>query len=424
MGSARRASPVSAFAPGSRSIQDPPNAERRFGVATVQQGAVARSERSRTASCAALLLDASAWISSSARARTKPGLAYLVPATPAAAVSSSGASRIRRAYTVVARLRRSTGDPLVADPASRFDLVWPGTPGPPADCVGAQHPYICQAVRTSNGGTIAFRAGRLFRTLEWETVAQATIRSTAPRILPNFWARSCASRSRCQTAILKATIFRLAIPSWLGHRALAAARRDLGFRRSESLEVQLRRSGARRHRWARDWRCRARSVGRNRLRAAKQRRTRNYGWRNFEGAHANVTSLPLAYTASTNPIHECGHSSAISITRGYRCTGARRLARPYRGRYFFGDLNGRLWSIGLTIGAGGGATASGLLEHTAEVGGARSARKRHDVWSRCGRRALRRELWSGHHLPNRLESVVDWLGGCRGPRFRGLWVRV
>ena len=40
------------------------------------------------------------------------------------------------------------------------------------------------------------------------------------------------------------------------------------------------------------------------------------------------------------------------------------------GRYFFADfVAGRVWSLALSIGGNGEATASGLIEHTAELGG-------------------------------------------------------
>ena len=51
----------------------------------------------------------------------------------------------------------------------------------------------------------------------------------------------------------------------------------------------------------------------------------------------------------------------------YRGTG---LGPSFVGRYFFADyVAGRLWSIGLTIAGNGEATASGRIDHTAEVGG-------------------------------------------------------
>ncbi len=95
---------------------------------------------------------------------------------------------------------------------------------------------------------------------------------------------------------------------------------------------------------------------------------RNYGWRNREGKHDNVTNLPPAYTPLTDPVFEYSHAVGISITGGYVYRGS-ELPTSFRGRYFFADLTGRVWSLGLTLGGPGGATASDLVEHTDEFGG-------------------------------------------------------
>jgi hypothetical protein len=59
-----------------------------------------------------------------------------------------------------------------------------------------------------------------------------------------------------------------------------------------------------------------------------------------------------------------------SITGGYVYRGA-SLGPTFRGRYFFADfIRSRVWSIALTVDAGGVARASDLREHTAELGGA------------------------------------------------------
>ena len=95
---------------------------------------------------------------------------------------------------------------------------------------------------------------------------------------------------------------------------------------------------------------------------------RNYGWRNREGAHDNVTSRPLAYQPATDPIFDYGRSDGISITGGFVYRGT-RLGAAYRGRYFFADYSGRVWSLALTVDASGEAQASDRREHTAELGG-------------------------------------------------------
>lgn len=97
---------------------------------------------------------------------------------------------------------------------------------------------------------------------------------------------------------------------------------------------------------------------------------RNYGWRNREGLHDNVTSLPPAFQPVTDPIYEYDHSAGQSITGGfvYRAHG---LPASYQGRYFFADyIRGRVWSIGLVVDASGEARATDPIEHTAELGGA------------------------------------------------------
>ncbi len=95
---------------------------------------------------------------------------------------------------------------------------------------------------------------------------------------------------------------------------------------------------------------------------------RNYGWRNREGAHDNLTSRPLAYQPPTDPIFEYGRGDGVSVTGGFVYRGT-RLGAAYRGRYFFADYSGRLWSLALNIDGNGEARASDRRDHTAELGG-------------------------------------------------------
>jgi hypothetical protein len=96
---------------------------------------------------------------------------------------------------------------------------------------------------------------------------------------------------------------------------------------------------------------------------------RNYGWRNREGAHDNVTSPPPFSQPLTDPIFEYPRSEGQSVTGGYVYRGS-ALGLAFRGRYVFGDfVRGRVWSIRLTINASTGeATASDRIDHTAELG--------------------------------------------------------
>ena len=63
---------------------------------------------------------------------------------------------------------------------------------------------------------------------------------------------------------------------------------------------------------------------------------RNYGWRNREGAHNNVTSRPPAFLPLIDPIHEYDRSVGTIGDGRLRLPRARpRLG--LRGRYFFAD---------------------------------------------------------------------------------------
>ena len=94
---------------------------------------------------------------------------------------------------------------------------------------------------------------------------------------------------------------------------------------------------------------------------------RNYGWRNFEGTRENVTSRPL-FSTPTDPIFEYGRGDGVSVTGGFVYRGT-RLGSTFRGRYFFADYSGRVWSLALTIDGAGEARASDRREHTSERGG-------------------------------------------------------
>src|SRR5262249_13361024 len=97
---------------------------------------------------------------------------------------------------------------------------------------------------------------------------------------------------------------------------------------------------------------------------------RNYGWSLREGTHDEVPSRHAAFLPLVDPIHEYDHGTGQSITGGYVYRG-RALGSAYQGRYFFADyVAGRVWSVGLDVnGSSGEAHASGLVEHTSDLGG-------------------------------------------------------
>ena len=100
---------------------------------------------------------------------------------------------------------------------------------------------------------------------------------------------------------------------------------------------------------------------------------RNSGWRLREGAQPNPNQAthtpPPAFQPLIDPVHDYARSQGTSVTGGFVYRG-RALGQAFRGRYFFADYaSGRLWSVGLAVGSNGEATAVGLTEHTAALGG-------------------------------------------------------
>jgi glucose/arabinose dehydrogenase len=99
----------------------------------------------------------------------------------------------------------------------------------------------------------------------------------------------------------------------------------------------------------------------------RRRGGRNYGWPLREGRHDYDPRRPVAFSPLTEPIFDYGHNVGSSITGGYVYRGA-ALPAAYRGRYFFADLNGRVWSLGISYDAAGEGRAGDLQEHTSELG--------------------------------------------------------
>ena len=255
-------------------------------------------------------------------------------------------------HTVVARFRRSP-NPLVADPASRFDLRWDGASG---DAV------IEQPFSNHNGGHLAFGPdGYLYIGLGDGGSGND----------PNHFAQD-------RTALL-GKMLRLDVSVADSHPVGYVVPPDNPFVSG----------GARPEVWSFGWRnpwrysfddvtrggtgaLVAGDVGQGRFEEVnyepRGRGGRNYGWRNREGAHDNVTSLPPAFTPLVDPIHEYAHSVGSSITGGLVYRGA---SASFRGRYFFADfIASRVWSLALNVQPSGEATATDVREHTAELGGA------------------------------------------------------
>ena len=100
---------------------------------------------------------------------------------------------------------------------------------------------------------------------------------------------------------------------------------------------------------------------------------RNYGWRMREGTIAtpDVPAITPAFLPLTEPIYDYRRDVGTTVTGGYVYRGS-QLPAQYRGRYFFADFGAsRVWSMGLSINpTTGEATRTDIVEHTEELGGA------------------------------------------------------
>jgi len=260
----------------------------------------------------------------------------------------------RSGNTVVARFRRSAGDPLVADPASRVDLRW-----------GSGLTFIRQPFANHNGGNLVFGPdGFLYVGLgdggsgddpDHRAQNPAELLGKMLRIDVNvadshpagydvpagnpFVNSPGTQREIWDFGLRNPWRYSFDDPARGGTGALVIA--DVGQNRYEEIDYEPRGRGG-----------------------------RNYGWRNREGAHDYVTSRPPAFTPLVDPIFEYDHTVGASITGGFVYRGA-GLGSDYQGRYFFADfVRGRVWSIALAVDPSTGeGRASGLLEHTSELGG-------------------------------------------------------
>jgi glucose/arabinose dehydrogenase len=259
--------------------------------------------------------------------------------------------------TVVARFTRDPGNPLGADPATRFDLFWP---------VGTA--YIGQPFANHNGGHLTFGPdgylyiglgdggagndpfhnaqnplsllGKMLR-IDIAVPASDPIGYRVPSdnpyvgvpgVFPEIWAFGLRNPWR----------YNFDDPARGGNGALLIA--DVGQGAWEELDYQPAGRGG-----------------------------RNYGWRNREGANPNptpsATTLPPFSLPLIDPIFQYSHEVGASIIGGFVYRGT-ALGSTYRGRYFFGDISfSRVWSVRLDISpTTGEATAADLIEHTAELG--------------------------------------------------------
>jgi glucose/arabinose dehydrogenase len=252
--------------------------------------------------------------------------------------------------TVIARFRRSSSNPLVADASSRFDLQW-----------STGERVIRQPFSNHNGGSLVFGPdGYLY-------IGMGDGGSGND---PQHLAQNMGS--------LLGKMLRIDVSVPDSHPAGFVVPLDNPFRGGSAPEIW---SIGLRNPWKFSFDDPTRGgtgamliadVGQNAWEEVDYepagRSGVNYGWRNREGAHDNVTSLPPAFQPLVDPIYEYPRSMGQSVTGGYVYRGS-ALGSAYRGRYFFGDfIAGRVWSIALTVNPSTGmASASGLQDHTTEL---------------------------------------------------------
>jgi glucose/arabinose dehydrogenase len=253
-------------------------------------------------------------------------------------------------HSVVARFKRSAANPRIADPGSRFDLLW-----------STGERFIRQPYSNHNGGHLAFgpdgylyvgmgdggsgndpehraqnRSELLGKMLRIDVNVPESDAKGFAIPASNPWAGGGAAPEIWAFGLRNPWRYSFDDPLRGGTGALLIA--DVGQGAWEEIDYEPAGRGG-----------------------------RNYGWRNREGAHNNVTSLPPAFLPLVDPIYEYSHSQGASVTGGFVYRGT-ALGAPHRGRYFFADfVRGRVWSIALSVNTGGEAAASGLAEHTAEL---------------------------------------------------------
>ena len=262
----------------------------------------------------------------------------------------------RSGDTVVARFRRSAETPLKADPASRFDFVWPD---------GRR--TIDQPFPNHNGGNLAFGRDDYMYIGLGDGGSGGDPRNLAqnPRSLLGKMLRLDVNVAdddrrgyrvpednpfvdgRPVSALAEIWAFGFRNPwrynfdDWTRGGTGALLIGDVGQDAHEEIDFEPAGAGG-----------------------------RNYGWRLREGRQPYDTRTPAAFLPLTEPVHDYGRSVGEAVTGGVVYRGS-ALDPSFNGRYFFADfVSGRVFSLALHLVADGAtATADDEREHTASLGG-------------------------------------------------------
>ena len=287
----------------------------------------------------------------------------------------------RSGDTVVARFRRSA-NPLIADAIVAL-----------RSAVGRRRPaFIAQPFRQSQRRPPRVRARRLPLHRPRRRRIGRRSRSIARRIRRSCSARCCASTSTC--------------PTRHPDRVSGSGRQSVRRRR--------RASRARPEIWAfglrNPWRYSFDDPARGGTGALVIGDVGQDAWEeiDYEPAGPRRPQLRLAQPRrrarqrhvtrrrricrSTDPIHEYDHSAGQSITGGYVYRGA-RSGSAFAGRYFFADyVQGRVWSLALTVDAQAARRARRTDRAHGRARRLEHARQHQLVRRRRRRRAVHRQL--------------------------------
>ena len=260
-------------------------------------------------------------------------------------------------HTVIARFKRSVADPLKADASTRFDLRWPD---------GQR--FITQPYANHNGGTLRFGPdGFLYIGMgDGGSGNDPGNRAQTPTTL-------LGKMLRIDVSVADTDADGYAVPAtnpFVDNAPIAAMHEiwDFGLRNPWKFSFDDPARGGTGSLFIGD-------VGQGSREEvdAEPAATgaRNYGWRIREGTLPGGATpvLPAAYLPLTGPIVEYAHTVGTAIIGGYVYRGS-QLPSSYLGRYFFGDFGtGLVMSMGLTYSGAGEASSTGVIDHTAELGG-------------------------------------------------------
>ena len=261
----------------------------------------------------------------------------------------------RNGDTVVARFVRHADTPLRADPASRFDLVWPNLAR-----------TIDQPFSNHNGGHLAFGPdGYLYIGLgDGGSGGDPMNLAQNPRSL-------LGKMLRIDVNVPDSDPRGYRIPDdnpFVDGDPIAALHEiwDFGLRNPWRYTFD-------------DWTRGGTSalliadVGQDAREEVNfeppGRGGRNYGWRIREGRQSYEPRTSAAFQPLTEPIFDYGRSVGASVTGGFVYRGS-ALDPSFNGRYFYADfISGRVFSLGMHLNAAGEATADDNREHSEALGG-------------------------------------------------------